>query len=119
MCTVSVVCGTAIRNSLKKVMQLTPKHISEIRELCERYKVKALYAFGSVTTEKFNAASDVDLIVDFQVTDPFDYADNYFTLKDQLEQTLQKHVDLLEQKAIRNPFLKQEIDRTKVLVYGN
>jgi predicted nucleotidyltransferase len=32
---------------------------------------------------------------------------------------LNRHVDLLEQKAIKNPFLKKEIDQTKVLIYGN
>jgi len=50
--------------------------------------------------------------------DQLEYTDHYFELQFQLEQILQRKIDLLEQKAIRNPVLKQEIDRTKVLVYG-
>jgi hypothetical protein len=31
---------------------------------------------------------------------------------------LKRKIDLLEQKAIKNPYLKQQIEKTKVLVYG-
>jgi len=42
------------------------KNISQIESLCKKYKVKELYAFGSVTDEKkFNDKSDVDLLVNF------------------------------------------------------
>ena len=37
----------------------------QINTLCKTYKVKSLYAFGSVLTDKFNAESHIDLIVDF------------------------------------------------------
>jgi predicted nucleotidyltransferase len=56
--------------------------------------------------------------VDIEKTDPFEYADNYFELKFQLQQLLKRNIDLLEQKAIRNTFLLKEIDNTKILIYG-
>ncbi len=99
-------------------MQVISDHIKEIKMLCDAHNVRTLFAFGSVTTNRFKAESDIDLIVDIESADPLKYADHYFELKFQLEQILQREIDLLEQKAIRNPFLKQEIDRTKVLVYG-
>jgi predicted nucleotidyltransferase len=60
----------------------------------------------------------VDFVVDFEKVDLNDYADNYFDLKSALEKLLKRPVDLLENQAIRNPFLKQSIDSTKKLVYG-
>ena len=38
--------------------------------------------------------------------------------KFQLEDIFNRPVDLLEDKALKNPFLKRQIDNTKVLVYG-
>jgi predicted nucleotidyltransferase len=99
-------------------MNLLKDHIAQIQKLCGQHSVKALFAFGSVTNSKFSADSDVDLVVDIDAYDPIEYAEHYFALKDELEKILKREVDLLEAKAIRNPFLKQEIDENKVLVYG-
>lgn len=99
-------------------MNLITEHIDQIKKLCDANKVKALFAFGSVTTGQFQPDSDIDLVVDIEANDPLGYADHYFNLKFQLEQLMNRNIDLLEQKAIRNPFLKQQIDQTKVLIYG-
>lgn len=99
-------------------MNLIQSHSNQIAHLCRKYKVKSLYAFGSVNTDQFNAESDIDLLVDFQEIDPVDYADNYFDLKFALEDLFQRSVDLLEEKALKNPFLKQSIDQSKMQVYG-
>lgn len=82
------------------------------------YGVKTLFAFGSVVTDKLRKDSDIDLLVDIDNRDPLIYADNYFELKFQLEDILKRPVDLLEDKSLRNPFLKKQIDNTKVLIYG-
>lgn len=99
-------------------MTLLSNHIDQITSACATNKVRTLFAFGSVTNNQFKADSDVDLVVDIAETDPFAYSDNYFNLKEQLEKILNRPIDLLEQKAIRNSFLKKEIDQTKILIYG-
>lgn len=93
-------------------------HIAQINRLCKQYRVKSLFAFGSVVSDRFSADSDIDLVVDIDSDDPLDYSDRYFDLKFQLEDMLKRPIDLLEEKAIRNPLLKKEIDSTKVLIYG-
>ena len=100
-------------------MTLLSAHMDQIKDICASNKVRTLFAFGSVTNDKFKAESDVDMVVDIAETDPFAYSDHYFNLKEQLESIFNRHVDLLEQKAIRNPFMKREIDQTKILIYGN
>lgn len=94
------------------------EHISQIKQLCNAHHVKSLFAFGSVLTDQFNTGSDIDFVVDIDNSNPLDYSDHYFALKFQLEQLLEKPIDLLEERAINNPFLKKQIDHTKVLVYG-
>ncbi len=93
-------------------------HIEQIRKLCGSNKVKSLFAFGSVLTEDFKLESDIDLIVDIDEKDPKTYSDSYFNLKFQLEQLFQRKVDLLEQEALKNPFLREKIERTMVRIYG-
>ena len=99
-------------------MNLIESHTKEISNLCKTHRVKSLYAFGSVLSDKFSSQSDVDLIVDFEPFDVLDYSDNYYELKFSLENVLKRNVDLLEQKAIKNPYFLKTIDQNKKLIYG-
>lgn len=99
-------------------MQELKDHIEQINQLCNAHNVKSLFAFGSVVSGNLKPESDIDLIVDIDISDPIDYSDNYFELKFQLEDIFRRQVDLLEDKAINNPLLKKRINNTKVLVYG-
>ena len=94
------------------------KNIDIIRDLCLKHKVYRLFVFGSVLTPKFSKKSDIDLLVDFKDVDLYDYADNYFDLKFALEKIFNRDIDLLEDKAIKNPYLRQSIDSSKQLIYG-
>ncbi len=98
-------------------MNLITLNIDSIKMLCDKYHVKSLFAFGSVTRGELKASSDIDLLVDIDSNDPLSYTDNYFGLKFQLEQLLKRQIDLLELRAIKNQYLKQNIDNSKVLVY--
>lgn len=99
-------------------MNALKSYTSAIAKLCEVHQVKTLYAFGSVLTNKFTDRSDIDLIVDFKPLDVLDYADNYFNLKFSLQDILKRPIDLLEDKAIKNPYFRKAINQQKQLVYG-
>jgi hypothetical protein len=100
-------------------MNTLQQNSSEINKLCVTHKVNKLYVFGSVLTNKFNDESDIDLIVDFQPIDVLKYADNYFDFKFKLQEILKHPIDLLEEKAIKNPYFIQSINKQKQLVYGH
>ena len=89
-----------------------------IRALCDKHSVSSLFVFGSILTDKFQKSSDIDFIVDFKGIDVYNYADNYFDLKTSLENLLKRQIDLLEDKAIKNPFLRESIDSSKQRIYG-
>lgn len=93
------------------------KYEPELKTVCEAHHVAMLYAFGSVLTKRFKHESDVDLVVVFEDIGLKGYASNAFQLKWALEKLFERPVDLLENQAIRNPFLREEIDETKMLVY--
>jgi uncharacterized protein len=93
-------------------------YIPAIIQLCTRYKVKTLYAFGSVLTDNFSNDSDIDLIVDFNMVALEDYADNYFDFKFSLQDIFKRPIDLLEDKAIKNPYFRQSINQHRQLIYG-
>ncbi len=98
-------------------MNLIDLNKDKLIELCDNHKVKELYIFGSILTDKFNNSSDIDLIVDFKGVDLYDYFDNYMDLKENLEKLFHRSIDLLENQAIRNPIFRKIIERDKRLVY--
>lgn len=100
-------------------MTILEEHIGDINKLCSAHRVKQLFAFGSVLTNKFNNESDIDLIVDFEPGDVAKYADNYYDFKFSLENIFKKPVDLLEEKAIKNPYFREVIDKQRQLIYGH
>jgi len=99
-------------------MSILEKYKTDIDKLCKYHKVKKLYAFGSILTDQFSQMSDIDLIVDFDNIDVANYADNYFNFKFSLQDILKHPIDLLEEKAIKNPYFKQAISQKRQLVYG-
>lgn len=99
-------------------MNLIDNNLNALNQLCKEHKVKELYIFGSILTQKFNKGSDVDFLVQFENIDVLDYFDNYMDFKEKLEILFARQVDLLENQAIRNPVFRKVLDRDKKLVYG-
>ena len=94
------------------------KYHNKISSVCSLYNVNKLYIFGSAITDEYNYESDVDLLVDFKNISVNNYADNYYDLKIELQKIFNRKIDLLELQAIKNPYLKSEIEQTKRLIYG-
>jgi predicted nucleotidyltransferase len=91
---------------------------NEFIALCHAYKVDKIFAFGSSITNHFDPAkSDIDLIVNVDIDDPCDRGEALLSLWNKLEKLFGRKVDLLTDESIRNPFLKDNINRTKKLIY--
>lgn len=99
-------------------MEILKEYINQIQILCKQYHVLRLFVFGSILTNRFNQDSDIDFLVDFDNVDLYEYADNYFDFKYSLQDLFQKEVDLIENKAITNPYFKKNIENSKQLIYG-
>ena len=99
-------------------MSIIERNIDAIKKLCAVYAVAQMSVFGSVLTDRFNDDSDIDILVSFDALPIEDYADNYLQLQSALQDLLGREVDLVEDKAIRNPVFRNQVDRTKVQIYG-
>ena len=91
--------------------------LPEVTDLLKKHKVKAAYVFGSVLTDDFNPASDIDLLVYFKKVPFKGYADNLFALEDELIAILGRKVDIVPGHTLSNPYFIASINRNKVALY--
>ena len=90
-----------------------------IEVLCRVFHVRRLELFGSAAMGvAFSGESDIDLLVDFDKLPPGGYADAYFGLLEALEQVFNRPVDLVVASAIRNPYFREAVERTKTMLYA-
>jgi predicted nucleotidyltransferase len=99
-------------------MKLIDDNKQKLDDLCVSHRVKQLYLFGSILTEKFNIDSDIDMLVQFNAMDLAIYFDNYMDFKEKAELLFNRSIDLVENQAIKNPIFRKVVDREKQLIYG-
>lgn len=92
--------------------------LPEVAALLKKHKVTTAYAFGSVLTEDFNATSDIDLLVYFRKVPFKGYADNLFSLEENLVKLLGRKVDVVPGHTLSNPYFIASVNRNKVALYG-
>ncbi|HEV2314649.1 MAG TPA: nucleotidyltransferase domain-containing protein [Candidatus Acidoferrales bacterium] len=91
----------------------------ELKALCRRFGVRRLELFGSAAAGKDRAGeSDLDFLVEFGPLPPGGYADAYFGLLESLETLFGRPVDLVVASAIKNPYFREAVERTKALLYA-
>ncbi len=92
---------------------------SELLDICRRHRVQRMELFGSAAGARFDPAhSDLDFLVSFQQLGLNEYADAYFGLLEDLQALFQRPVDLVVADAIQNPYFRQAVDATRVLLYA-
>jgi predicted nucleotidyltransferase len=100
------------------VNRIINDNIEKIRALCASRKVREIFAFGSVCTDRFAPSSDIDLLISFEPMEFGDYADNFFCIAEEFEQLFQRKVDIVTEHSLANPFFIKAVNQTKVKIYG-
>jgi predicted nucleotidyltransferase len=101
------------------MLALIQNKLQDIIKLCKEHNVKSISLFGSAANENMKKNSDIDFLVQFsEDIELLDYADNYFSLLEGLEKTLRKKIHLVSVKSLKNPILKDEINRSKIDLYA-
>jgi len=92
---------------------------NELSALCRRAGVRRLELFGSGARDDFDPArSDLDFVVEFEPNAPGSALQSFFAFRASLEQLFDRPVDLVESGAVRNPYIRETIERDKQLVYA-
>jgi len=100
------------------VALIESKH-RELEAICRRYGVCRLELFGSATGADFDPeASDLDFLVEFHNPGQPGYSDAYFGLLEDLEALFARNIDLVVLSAIKNPYFRESIDRSRTLLYA-
>jgi hypothetical protein len=101
------------------VIKEIEEHRGAIQELCRRFRVGRLEVFGSAASGKFDPqSSDLDFLVEFEEPQGSGYADAYFGLLEELKKLFRREVDLLVDKSVKNPYLRESIQRSRTLLYA-
>ena len=91
----------------------------QLIELCKQFHAQRLEVFGSATGDDFDPAkSDLDFLVVFEEMEPGEHADSYFGLLSALENLFDRNIDLVELKAITNPYLLEAVEESRVNLYA-
>ena len=90
----------------------------QIAAFCQRWKIKELSIFGSALREDFRPDSDVDMLVVFEENAPWSLFD-LLRAEQELEEILGRKVDLVERKAVRNPFRRHHILTHREVIYAS
>ena len=88
-----------------------------IEEVLRRHKVQRLEVFGSITNESFNSMSDIDLLVVFDEIPIDKFADNYFSLEEELQNIFDRSVDILILKDVKNKYFLSSISKQRKVIY--
>jgi uncharacterized protein len=93
-----------------------PDH-DRIVDFCRRWRIQELALFGSILRNDFRPDSDVDVLVTFEPDAPWTLWD-LSRMRFELEELFGRKVDLVEKKALRNPFRRQAILADQQVVYA-
>lgn len=94
-------------------------HLEAISLLCQRFHVKRLELFGSrARGDATSSESDFDFLVEFEDRGWNGSSDHYFGLLFGLEDLLRAKVDLVELKAVTNPFFLELASRDRKQLYA-
>jgi uncharacterized protein len=88
-----------------------------LAEFCRKWKIQELSLFGSALRDDFGPESDLDFLVSFEPGTRLDIMD-LLDMKEELETRFGRPVDLIEKEALRNPWRKYEIMKTREVVYA-
>ncbi len=89
----------------------------KVTAFCQRWKVTEFAIFGSALRHDFNVLSDIDVLVSFDKTAEVTLLD-LAQMQIELEHLFNRPVDLIEKAALRNPYRREEILETALVVYA-
>lgn len=95
-------------------MQLSTIELDLIKHYFTAQPVIKAYLFGSYSRGEADTNSDIDILVELDYSQGIGW--NYFGMKEDLEEKLNKRVDIVSSKGL-SKFIAPYIDQEKQLIY--
>jgi len=102
------------------IAAIIEEHREQLHKLCRRFKVERLDVFGSALSEEDfdRERSDIDFIVEFEPMEPVHHAKAYFGLLAALQDMFEHPIDLVEIRAVKNPYLLDSVSKSRRQIYA-
>ncbi len=94
-----------------------PVDKEKIAEFCKRRRIRRLSFFGSVLRDDFGPESDVDVLVEFEPGLGITF-ENRVEMLDELSAMLGREADVVDKRALNNPYRRHEIVSSAEIVYA-
>ncbi|MBC8054551.1 MAG: nucleotidyltransferase domain-containing protein [Sphingobacteriaceae bacterium] len=95
-------------------MQLSQTEINYIKQYFITKPVMKAYLFGSYSRGEADANSDIDILVELDYSQKIGW--DYFVMKDDLEEKLQKKVDIVSSRGL-SKYIMPYVEKEKQLIY--
>jgi hypothetical protein len=93
--------------------------LPELNKIFKNHKVKKAFLFGSACTDRFNANSDVDFLIEpGDEPDPLVKGQILWDLYDALQDLMGRKVDMVMRGDLKNKYFIEEVNRTSEIIYG-
>lgn len=93
------------------------KYRNQIEIICKDLELGKLGLIGSAARGDLSEESDIDVIVTFRGSKAL--FKRYFDLKERLESVFGRSVDVIEERAIKNPYFLAAVNKDRFKVYEN
>lgn len=94
-----------------------PISTAGIPDFCRRWQIREFALFGSVLRADYGPTSDVDVLVTFEPGAEWSLLD-LGRMRVELGEMFGREVDIVEESAIRNPYMLASVRGTKRVVYA-
>ncbi|MGB7159143.1 MAG: nucleotidyltransferase domain-containing protein [Tepidisphaeraceae bacterium] len=92
--------------------------MKQIEEFCRKHGVAEFSLFGSVLRDDFAPDSDVDVLIDRDPGQPMTI-ETYLDMRDELSAIFGgREIDLTQKRLLKNPYRRDEILRTRQVLYA-
>lgn len=105
---------TTIEKLKKNGINISKKNLKTI---AEKYRIKEIAVFGSSIRNDFHADSDIDLLIEFYNSETISLYD-LIDIQEYFEKITQRSIDIVEPAGLRNPYRRENILKTKEVLYA-
>ena len=88
-----------------------------LESFCKKWSITEFAVFGSVLRDDFRTDSDIDVLITFQENAEISLFD-IVKIKHELESFFGREVDVVEKKAIKNPYRRKNIFSSMEVLYA-
>lgn len=96
---------------------LTTQQIARLADVCRRWGIVELSVFGSLVRSEHTPESDADVLARFRSGVSYDL-DDFESMTSDLSEIFGRKVDLVPDHAVRNPYIRREIEATRQVLYA-